>query len=105
MIRFHPGARRCPWLESGLYVNNQGVATGCCMIKDTQEYALGRFGVDPPELVLARRDAVIVLWYVYSDLLPENLQLDFTRTLQSVKDEFAGFAPGSKKKGKRGRHR
>ncbi len=58
MIRFHPGARRCPWLESGLYVNNQGVATGCCMIKDTQEYALGRFGVDPPELVLARRDAL-----------------------------------------------
>lgn len=55
--------------------------------------------------ILARRDAVIVLWYVYSDLLPENLQLDLTRALQSVKDEFAGFSSNSKKKGKRGRHR
>ena len=55
--------------------------------------------------VLARRDAVIVLWYVYSDLLPENLQLDLLRTLQSVKDEFAGFSAGTKKKGKKGRRR
>jgi len=55
--------------------------------------------------VLARRDAVIVLWYVYSDLLPENLQLDLNKTLQSVKDEFAGFTPGAKKKGKKGRRR
>jgi rhomboid protease GluP len=54
--------------------------------------------------VLARRDAVIVLWYVYSDLLPENLQLDLARTLQSVKDEFAGFTAGAKK-GKKGRRR
>lgn len=55
--------------------------------------------------VLARRDAVIVLWYVYSDLLPENLQLDLPKTLQSVKDEFAGFTAGAKKKGKKGRRR
>lgn len=55
--------------------------------------------------VLARRDAVLVLWYVYSDLLPENLQLDLARTLQSVKDEFAGFTAGTKKKGKKGRRR
>lgn len=53
--------------------------------------------------VLVQRDAVIVLWYVYSDLLPENLQLDLQRALQSVKDEFAGFGPGTKKKGKRRR--
>lgn len=58
MVRFKPGARSCPWLESGLYVNNQGVATGCCMIKDTQKYALGRFGVDPPAQLLDRRDAL-----------------------------------------------
>jgi hypothetical protein len=55
MASFKPGSRSCPWLESGLYVNNQGVATACCMIKDTEKYALGRFGKDPPEQLLARR--------------------------------------------------
>jgi MoaA/NifB/PqqE/SkfB family radical SAM enzyme len=58
MVPFKAGERRCPWLESGLYVNNQGIATGCCMIKDTAQYALGRFGVDPPEELLSRREAL-----------------------------------------------
>jgi len=56
MAGFRPGSRRCPWLESGLYVNNKGVATGCCMIKDTAQFALGRFGVDSPAELLARRE-------------------------------------------------
>jgi MoaA/NifB/PqqE/SkfB family radical SAM enzyme len=58
MLPFKAGARRCPWLESGLYVNNKGVATGCCMIKDTEQYALGRFGVDEPQAMYARREAL-----------------------------------------------
>ena len=56
MAGFRPGSRRCPWLESGLYVNNKGVATGCCMIKDTAQFALGRFGVDSPAELLTRRE-------------------------------------------------
>jgi hypothetical protein len=58
--------------------------------------------------VLVRRDAVIVLWYVYSDLLPDSLQLELTAAAKSVKDEFAGFGSGkkanktkTKKKGRR----
>jgi MoaA/NifB/PqqE/SkfB family radical SAM enzyme len=32
----------CPWLESGLYVNMNGISTGCCMIKNTTLYGLGK---------------------------------------------------------------
>jgi MoaA/NifB/PqqE/SkfB family radical SAM enzyme len=32
----------CPWLEEGLYVNMNGISTGCCMIKDTMQYGFGK---------------------------------------------------------------
>ena len=54
-------------------------------------------------VVLARRDAVIVLWYVYSDLLTESQQLDLPFAAKSVRDEFAGATSGPKKKAKRRR--
>lgn len=54
MKGWRPGQRRCPWLDRALYVNRDGVITPCCMVKD-QAQALGRVGVDPPEVVLARR--------------------------------------------------
>lgn len=53
---FHAGKRSCPWLEQGLYVNNQGQASACCMIKDTQTYGLGRVGADSMEQILNKRE-------------------------------------------------
>ncbi len=56
MTGWRPTSRTCPWLERGLYVNRDGVATACCMIKD-ERHALGRIG-DPPEAIEARRAAM-----------------------------------------------
>lgn len=55
MAGWMPSQRRCPWLERGLYVDRDGYATACCMIKDRGQ-ALGQLGVDAPETILARRD-------------------------------------------------
>lgn len=52
---FRTGKRRCPWLEQGLYVNHQGVATACCMIKDTERFRLGVVGMDSMEQILSAR--------------------------------------------------
>lgn len=58
LMGFRATRRRCPWLERGLYVNAKGDITACCMIKDTERYALGRLGETPAEEVLAKRDAL-----------------------------------------------
>jgi MoaA/NifB/PqqE/SkfB family radical SAM enzyme len=50
-----PAQGRCPWLERGLFVNNEGDITACCMIKDTARYRLGRLGETSPAAVLAAR--------------------------------------------------
>jgi MoaA/NifB/PqqE/SkfB family radical SAM enzyme len=55
---FRPGARRCPWLERGLYVNNKGEATACCMVKDTARFGFGRYGSDSMAAILAKRQAM-----------------------------------------------
>lgn len=52
---FRTGKRSCPWLESGLYVNHQGIVTACCMIKDTERFRLGVIGTDSTEQILAAR--------------------------------------------------
>ncbi len=52
---WRPGSRRCPWLQSGLYINRDGEATACCQIKDTKKYSLGKIGVDAPAQILERR--------------------------------------------------
>ncbi len=57
MAGWRPLARRCPWLDKGLYVDRNGVASACCMIKDEQ-HALGRLGVDSPKTILTRREAM-----------------------------------------------
>lgn len=57
MATWRPGQRRCPWLDEGAFVGNDGRVTPCCMIKDPA-FALGRIGVDPPEKILAGRDAL-----------------------------------------------
>lgn len=54
-------------------------------------------------LVQARNQAVIVLWYVYTDLLPETVQLDLKRALHSLTLEGAAPAPKSTKPHKRKR--
>ena len=57
MAGWSPGKRRCPWLDSGAFVANDGRVTPCCMVKDPK-HALGRIGVDAPELFLSRRRAL-----------------------------------------------
>jgi MoaA/NifB/PqqE/SkfB family radical SAM enzyme len=55
MVGWRPGKRFCPWLEQGMFVNREGHATPCCMVKDTAKHGLGRIGVDPPEKILSNR--------------------------------------------------
>ncbi len=55
MQGWRPAQRTCPWLEGGLYVNHQGLATACCMVKD-EAHALGRMGQDSPETILLGRE-------------------------------------------------
>lgn len=57
MSGWSPSQRRCPWLEKGIYVDRDGFATACCMIKDRTQ-ALGQLGVDSNEAILARRAAL-----------------------------------------------
>ena len=57
MAGWSPSQRRCPWLEKGLYVDRDGYATACCMIKDRSQ-ALGQLGVDSVETLMARRDTM-----------------------------------------------
>jgi hypothetical protein len=53
-----PRQKLCPWLESGLYVNRDGQATACCMVKDTARFGFGTVGVDPMDAILAKREAM-----------------------------------------------
>ncbi len=57
MATWRPGKRRCPWLDEGAFVGNDGRVTPCCMVKDPK-HALGQIGVDAPEVITARRDAL-----------------------------------------------
>lgn len=50
-----PARGRCPWLERGLYINNEGDITACCMVKDTDRYSFGRLGETSPATVLTAR--------------------------------------------------
>lgn len=50
--------------------------------------------------VLVNKQVLVVLSYLYSDLLPPNLQLDLGKVLASVKDEFAD-SPVEQAKGKK----
>ena len=50
------GSGTCPWLEQGLYVDTQGNATPCCMVKDTEGHGFGQVGRDELAAIMARRD-------------------------------------------------
>ncbi|MFO0657556.1 MAG: rhomboid family intramembrane serine protease [Polyangia bacterium] len=50
--------------------------------------------------VFVNKQVLVVLSYLYSDLLPPNLQLDLGKVLSSVKDEFAD-SPVEQAKGKK----
>ncbi len=56
MEGWEPGCRRCPWLDRGLYLGNQGHAAPCCMVKDVAAHAFGRLGSDGVEAILAGRE-------------------------------------------------
>ncbi len=55
MAGWNPSQRKCPWLEKGLYVDRNGVATACCMVKE-ERFALGRIGRDSMADIEKRRD-------------------------------------------------
>ena len=46
-------------------------------------------GVKAKTAVLVNKQVLVVLSYLYSDLLPPNMQLNLEQVLASVKDEFA----------------
>ena len=60
----------------------------------------GAEGVKAKTAVLVNKQVLVVLSYLYSDLLPPNMQLNLEQVLASVKDEFAE-SPIEQKKGKK----
>jgi MoaA/NifB/PqqE/SkfB family radical SAM enzyme len=56
MAGWRPAGRTCPWLEQGVYVDRNGHATACCMVKDTARHSLGRVGIDDPAKIEAARE-------------------------------------------------
>jgi len=53
---FNPQQDGCPWLLRGLFVNFQGFAMPCSMIKDVGVYSFGHVAKDSMESVLERRE-------------------------------------------------
>ncbi len=58
LSRSVPTPHGCPWVLGGLYVNRHGDVTTCCMIKDTEKYALGRIGESSNRQILDARSAI-----------------------------------------------
>jgi hypothetical protein len=57
MAGWRPSQGRCPWLESGVYVNQDGRASPCCMVK-SEEGAYGQVGSHDVDQLLAHRAAL-----------------------------------------------
>ena len=53
---FNPQQDGCPWLLRGLFVNFQGEAMPCSMIKDVGLYSFGHVAKDSMESVLEKRE-------------------------------------------------
>jgi MoaA/NifB/PqqE/SkfB family radical SAM enzyme len=56
MVGWRPGQRRCPWLDGGVFVTNDGRVSPCCMVK-APEHALGTLD-DAPEVIEGRREVL-----------------------------------------------
>lgn len=52
--RFEP-LHGCPWVKGGVYVDRHGGMTTCCMVKDSNVHGIGKLGLTPQEVVLAKR--------------------------------------------------
>ncbi|OLT59298.1 radical SAM protein [Moorena bouillonii] len=50
--------RSCPSLDSSLYVNRYGIATGCSKIKDTEQFALGKIDFNSIEEIINARNQI-----------------------------------------------
>lgn len=53
---FNPAQDGCPWLLRSLFVNFQGYAMPCSMIKNKQLYSFGQVGNDSMDSVLEKRE-------------------------------------------------
>ena len=58
MAAWKPGTGTCPYLDDGMYVHRNGKVTACCMIKDTERFALGTVGETPQSELVAGREAL-----------------------------------------------
>ena len=58
LSRAYPTSHGCPWVEGGLYVNRHGDVTTCCMVKDTDRFALGRIGEASDRQILDARSRI-----------------------------------------------
>lgn len=58
LSRAFPTRHGCPWVEGGLYVNRHGDVTTCCMVKDTDRFALGRIGEASDRQILDARGRI-----------------------------------------------
>ncbi len=55
--RFRP-LHGCPWVKGGVYVDRHGGITTCCMVKDPAAHGLGKLGLTPLEVIVAKRQEV-----------------------------------------------
>ncbi len=58
LSRAFPTQHGCPWVKGGLYVNRHGDVTTCCMVKDTDRFALGRIGETSDRQILDARGRI-----------------------------------------------
>lgn len=69
---FSSKSHGCPWLSNGLYVNTNGVATGCCLIKDADTEGFGVVNTSSAQSVLHMRDEFHAK--LFSGLVPKVCQ-------------------------------
>jgi MoaA/NifB/PqqE/SkfB family radical SAM enzyme len=56
--REFPASHGCPWVKGGLYVNRHGDVTTCCMVKDTDRFAVGKIGETSDRQILDARSRI-----------------------------------------------
>lgn len=70
LSRAFPSEHGCPWVKGGLYVDRNGDATSCCMVKDPKRHGLGRIGTAATEAILAHRHRLDTV--LRQEMIPEQ---------------------------------
>ncbi|MBF0443444.1 MAG: SPASM domain-containing protein [Oligoflexales bacterium] len=53
---FDPKSDGCPWLKHGIFINYEGYAFPCCMVRDRDVFSFGKIGVDSSNTILEKKE-------------------------------------------------